>query len=56
MGGPGGAHGCGSLEEYDQDPPRPPNILSESVAALHDAGLQANLDTTIGADRCKTPR
>ena len=42
MGGPGSAHGCGSIREYDPDPPRSPNVLNQLVAALHDASLQAN--------------
>ena len=42
MGGPGGVCGCGSVREYDLDPPGPPNILNQLVAALHDTGLEAN--------------
>ena len=42
MDGPGGAHGCSGIREYDPDPPRPPNVLNQLVAALYDAGLQAN--------------
>ena len=42
MGGPGDAHGCGGVREYDLDPPRPPNILDQLVAALCDASLEGN--------------
>ena len=42
QGGPGGARGCSSTREYDPDPPRPPNILNQLVAALRDAGLEGN--------------
>ena len=38
----GGTHGHGSLREYAPDPPGPPNILNQLVAALCDASLQAN--------------
>ena len=42
QGGPHGAHGHGEAREYDPDPPRPPIILDQLVAALHDASLQVN--------------
>ena len=42
MGGPGGACTHGGIREYDPDPPRPPNIFNQSVAALCDTGLEGN--------------
>ena len=42
MGAPGGACRCSGVREYDLDPPRPPNILDQLVAALCDAGLEGN--------------
>ena len=42
MGGLGSGCGHGGLRDYDPDPPRPLNILDQSVAALCGAGLQAN--------------
>ena len=51
MGGPGSACRCGGIREYDPDPPRPPNILNQLVATLHDASLQANPHATAGIDQ-----
>ena len=42
MGGPDGACRCSTVREYDLDPPGPPNILNQLVAALHDTGLEGN--------------
>ena len=41
-GGPGGACRHGGTREYDLEPPGPPNILDQLVAALHDASLEGN--------------
>ena len=42
MGGPGGACRYGSIREYGPDPPGPPNILNQLVAAVCEAGLEGD--------------
>ena len=40
--GLGGTHRCSSIGTYGPDAPSPFNIIDQLVAALHNAGLDAN--------------